>query len=185
MKKYNHFLAACLVILFAMSNSFAQDKIAKIALTFEKVDSLNVCKAFVTSAGQPVIEVPVKLAVKRLFADLPIGDAIPTDSTGVATFEFPNDIPSADGSLTIVASIVEDDNYIDTQTSGKVNWGMIVVSDNSNIGERSFSAARDRAPLYFIAISLLIIGLIWGTLIYAVWQVFKIKHLGKIEQIKE
>ena len=81
MKKYNYFLATGLMILFSITFSFAQDKEAKITLTFEKVDSLNVCKAFVTSEGQPVIEVPVKLSVKRLFSKLPIGDAIPTDST--------------------------------------------------------------------------------------------------------
>jgi hypothetical protein len=185
MKKYNYFLAATLMILFAITTSFAQDKEAKITLTFEKVDSLNVCKAFVTSEGQPVIEVPVKLSVKRLFANLPIGDPIATDSTGVATFEFPNDIPSKNGKLTIFASIVEDENYMDTETSGEANWGTIVVSDNSNVDERSFSAGRDRAPIYFIATSLLIIGLIWGTLVYAVLQVFKIKRLGKAEEIKE
>lgn len=185
MKKYNYFLAAFLLILFSAATSFAQDKEAKITLTFEKVDSLHVCKAFVTSDGQPVIEVPVKLSVKRLFTKLPIGDAIATDSTGVATFEFPNDIPSKNGKLTLFASIVEDENYMDTETSGEVNWGTVVVSDNSNIDERSFSAGRDRAPIYFIAASLLIIGLIWGTLLYAVLQVFKIKRLGKLEEIKE
>jgi hypothetical protein len=185
MKTYNYFLLTSLLILFAITTSFAQDKVAKITLTFEKVDSLNVCKAFVTSEGKPVIEQPVILSVKRLFANLTIGDAIATDSTGVATFEFPNDIPSRDGKLIIFASIVEDENYIDTETSGEVNWGKVIVSDNSNIDERSFSAGRDRAPIYFIAISLIIIGLIWGTLIYAVLQVFKIKRLGKIEELKE
>jgi hypothetical protein len=185
MKKYNYFLAASLMILLSITTSFAQDKEAKITLTFEKVDSLNVCKAFVTSEGQPVIEVPVNLSVKRLFTKLPIGDAIATDSTGVATFEFPNDIPSKNGKLTIFASIVEDENYMDVETSGEVNWGTVVVTDNSNIDERSFSAGRDRAPIYFIATSLLIIGLIWGTLLYAVLQVFKIKRLGKVEEIKE
>lgn len=185
MKKYNYFLAASFMILFSIATSFAQDKEAKITLTFEKVDSLNVCKAFVTSEGQPVIEVPVKLSVKRLFTKLPIGDAIATDSTGVATFEFPNDIPSKNGKLTIFANIVEDENYMDTEASGEVNWGTIVVSDNSNVDERSFSAGRDRAPIYFIATSLIIIGLIWGTLLYAVLQVFKIKKLGKVEEIKE
>ena len=185
MKKYNFFLVACLMILFTTSTSFAQDKEAKITLTFEKIDSLNVCKAFVTSEGQPVIELPVKLSVKRLFAKFPIGDPIATDSTGVATFEFPNDIPSKNGKLTIFASIVEDENYMDTETSGEVNWGTVVVTDNSNIDERSFSAGRDRAPIYFIAISLVILGLIWGTLLFAVLQVFKIKKLGKIQEIKE
>ena len=185
MKKYNYFLVTCLLILFSMTTSFAQDKEAKITLTFEKVDSLNVCKAFVTSEGQPVIEVPVILSVKRLFTKLPIGDAIATDSTGVATFEFPNDIPSKDGKLTIFASIVDDENYMNAETSGEVNWGTVVVTDNSNIDERSFSAGRDRAPIYFIALSLVILGLIWGTLLYAVLQVFKIKKLGKIQEIKE
>ncbi|WP_304201311.1 hypothetical protein [Flavobacterium alvei] len=185
MKKYNYFLITCISILFSITTASAQDKVAKIALTFETVDSLHVCKAFVTSEGQPVVELPVKLSVKRLFTKLPIGDAIATDSTGVATFEFPNDIPSKDGKLTIFASIVEDENYMDTEVSGEVKWGQIVVSDNSNVDERSFSAGRDRAPIYFIAISLLIIGLIWGTLLYAVLQVFKIKRLGKLEEIKE
>ncbi len=185
MKKYNYFLSTSLMMLFTIVASFAQDKEAKITLNFEKVDSLYVCKAFVTSEGQPVIEVPVNLSVKRLFAKLPIGDAIATDSTGVATFEFPQDIPSSNGKLTVFASIIDDENYRNTEASGEVNWGAVVVSDNSNMEERSFSAARDKAPIYFIIISLLIIGLIWGTLVYAVLQVFKIKKLGKIQDIKE
>jgi len=178
MKKYNYYLATCLLFLFSITTLFAQDKEAKIILTFEKADSLNVCKAFVTSEGIPVSEVSVNLAVKRLYSNLPIGDAIATDSTGVATFEFPNDIPSKNGKLTIFATIVDDENYINTEASGEVNWGTIVVINNSNVEERSLSAGRDRAPIYFIILSLLIIGLIWGTLIYAVLQVFKIKRLG-------
>jgi len=185
MKKFNYFIATCAMILFSLATSFAQDKEAKITLTFEKIDSLNVCKALVISEGRPVVEVPVNLSVKRLFSRLPIGDAIATDSTGVATFEFPNDIPSKNGKLTIFASIVEDENYMDTETSSEVNWGTVVVTDNSNVDERSFSAGRDRAPIYFIAISLIILGLIWGTLLFAVLQVFKIKKLGKIQEIKE
>jgi hypothetical protein len=173
------------MILFSIATSFAQDKEAKISLTFEKVDSLNVCKAFVTSEGQPVMEVPVILSVKRLFSKLPIGDAIATDSTGVATFEFPNDIPSKNGKLTIFANIVDDENYMNTETSGEVNWGTVVVNDNSNVEERSIAAGRDEAPIYFIISSLLVIGLFWGVLVYAVLQVFKIKKLGKIQEIKE
>ncbi len=178
MKKYNYFMATCILFLFSMTISNAQDKEAKITLTFEKADSLYVCKALVTSDGIPVSEVPVNLSVKRLFGNLPIGDAIATDSTGVATFDFPQDIPSRDGKLTIFAKIVDDENYMNTETSGIVNWGKVVVSDNSNVEDRSISAGRDKAPIYFITASLIIICLIWGTLIYAVLQVFKIKRLG-------
>ncbi|WP_269243258.1 hypothetical protein [Flavobacterium limnophilum] len=179
MEKYNYFMAICIMFLFSIAISNAQDKEAKITLTFEKADSLYVCKALVTSEGIQVSEVPVNLSVKRLFGNLPIGEAIATDSTGVATFDFPIDIPSRDGKLTIYAKIVDDENYRNTETSGVANWGKVVVSDNSNIEERSIAAGRDKAPIYFITASLLIIFLIWGTLIYAVLQVFKIKRLGK------
>jgi hypothetical protein len=185
MKTYNYIVATCLTLLFAVSTVFAQDKEAKITLTFEKVDSLKVCKALVTSEGKPVVEVSVNLSVKRLFSKLPIGDAIATDSTGVATFEFPQDIPSKNGKLTVFANIVDDENYMNTETSGEIDWGTIVVSDNSNVEERSIAAGRDGAPIYFIISSLLIVGLFWGVLIYAVLQVFKINKLGKINEIKE
>lgn len=185
MKKYNYFLISCLVILFSITTSYAQDKEAKITLTFEKADSLYVCKAMVTSEGIPVIEVPVNLSVKRLFSNLSISDAVATDSTGVATFEVPQDIPSRDGKLTIFATIVDDENYMNTEASGVVDWGTVVVSDNSNIEERSIAAGRDGAPIYFITVSLLIIGLIWGTMIYAVLQIFKLRKLGIVEEIIE
>jgi type 1 fimbria pilin len=120
--------------------------------------------------------------VKRLFSNLPIGDAVATDSTGVATFEVPQDIPSRNGKLTIFANIVDDENYMNTEASGEVNWGTVVVSDNSNVGERSISGGRSEAPIYFIISSLLAIGLVWGTLLYAVLQVFKIKRLGTVNK---
>ena len=178
MEKYNCFIATCIMILFSLTTLNAQDKEAKITLTFEKADSLYVCKALVTSEGLPAIEVPVNLSVKRLFSNLALGDAVATDSTGVATFEVPQDIPSRDGKLTIFAKIVDDENYMNAEASGTVNWGKVVVSDNSNVEDRSIAAGRDKAPIYFITASLLIIFLIWGTLIYAVLQVFKIKRLG-------
>lgn len=178
MEKYNYFIATCIMILFSITISNAQDKEAKISLTFEKADSLYVCKALVTSEGIPVSEVPVNLSVKRLFSNLPIGDAVATDSTGVATFEVPQDIPSRNGKLTIFANIVDDENYMNTEASEIVDWGTVVVNDNSYVEDRSISAGRDKAPIYFITVSLLIILLIWGTLVYAVLQVFKIKRLG-------
>jgi len=178
MEKYKYFIATCIMILFAITTSNAQDKEAKITLTFEKADSLYICKALVTSEGIPVPEVPVNLSVKRLFSNLSIGDAVPTDSTGVASFEFPQDIPSRNGKLIIFASIADDENYKNTQVSGEVKWGTVVVSDNSNVEERSISAGRNEAPIYFIVSSLIAIGLVWGFLLYSVLQVFKIKRLG-------
>ena len=64
MKKYIYLL---LLSVFFTSTTFAQEKEAKLTLTFAKVDSQNVCKALVTSEDKPVKEVSVKLFVHRLF----------------------------------------------------------------------------------------------------------------------
>jgi hypothetical protein len=166
------------MILFSLTTSFAQDKEAKITLSFDKSESANTCKALVTSDGIPVKDVSVNIFVKRLFSLLPIGDAIATDSTGVASFEVPKDIPGRNGKLTLIIKIIDNEIYRNTQTSADVNWGTVIVVDNSNIEERSIAAGRNGAPIYFIISSLLAIGLVWGYLIYAVLQVFKIKQLG-------
>jgi len=166
------------MLLLTTLTSFAQDKEATITLSFAKADSVNVCKALVTSEGVPVKEVSVSLFVKRMFSQLPIGEAVATDSTGVASFEVPQDLPSQNGKLTIFAKIVDDENYKNTEASGIVNWGTIIVSDNSKVDERSIFAGRNKAPIFFIIVSLLSLFLVWGTLIYAVLQVFKIKRLS-------
>ena len=178
MKKYKYFITSCIMLLLTTLTSFAQDKEATITLSFAKADSVNVCKALVTSEGVPVKEVPVSLFVKRMFSQLPIGEAVATDSTGVASFEVPQDLPSQNGKLTIFAKIVDDENYKNTEASGIVNWGTIIVSDNSKVDERSIFAGRNKAPIFFIIVSLLSLFLVWGTLIYAVLQVFKIKRLS-------
>ena len=53
MEKFNYFIATGILLFFAATNSYAQDKEAKITLSFAKVDSLYICKALVTSEGNP------------------------------------------------------------------------------------------------------------------------------------
>ncbi len=183
MEKYKYFIAICVMLLSSLTISFAQEKLAKITLTFTKVDTTNVCNALVTSEGLPVKEVSVNLFVKRLFKPLPLGAAT-TDENGTASFTVPTDIPSLDGKLTFIARITDDENYINTEVSGDANLGTIVVSDNSNIDERSIYAGRDKAPKYFIAASIIIISLVWGTLLYAILQVIKIKKLSTANKLK-
>lgn len=178
MEKYKYFITICATLLLSILTSFAQDKEAKITLNFAKVDTNNVCTATVTSDGLPVKDVSISLFVKRMLSGLPIGNAVTTDSSGKASFIVPLDIPSIDGKLTMIAKIIDDENYKNTEVSGDVDWGTIVVSDNSHIEERSIFANRSKAPVYFIAASLIIISLVWGTLIWAVLQVFKIKRLS-------
>ncbi len=182
MKLYRKILIITSALLLTVGHNFAQDKQAELKLDFAKEDSLNVCKVNVVSEGQPVAEVSVKLFVKRLFGLLPVGEES-TDETGVASFEVPNDIPGdASGKLTIIAKIEDDENYENVETEAAVNWGVIKKDDTSIVANRSLAASRENAPIYFIIVSNLIIIGIWGTILYVVLQVFKIKRISSINK---
>ena len=182
MKKYIYLL---LLSVFFTSTTFAQEKEAKLTLTFAKVDSQNVCKALVTSEDKPVKEVSVKLFVHRLFGLLPIGDAVSTDENGISSFNFPKDIPAeSNGKLTVIAKVEDDDNFGSFETKQDVDLGVIKAISTSENTERSISASRERAPIYFMVTSDLIILGIWGTLIYIVFQVFKIKRISSTNKKK-
>ena len=65
--KRNHLYRFLLVVLLGFSGPlFAEGDNAKIVLTFEKRDSINTCKALVTSNDTPVKEIEVKLYVQRM-----------------------------------------------------------------------------------------------------------------------
>lgn len=183
MKKIKYFITICAVLLFSTTNIYAQDLEAKISLNIENVDGENICTATVTSEDLPVAEVNVSLFAKRLLSNLPL-EEITTDETGVASFTVPQDIPSIDGKLILIAKIIDDENYMNTEVSTETNLGMVVAIDNSNFEERSLFASREKAPIYFIAASLIILSIVWGTLIWAIFQVFKIKRL-RTKEVKE
>ncbi|HRH65351.1 MAG TPA: hypothetical protein PLU53_03565 [Bacteroidia bacterium] len=178
MRKYKLFRYFIVALLWFPGQVFAQDQEARISLRFEKGDSINICKALVTANDTPVKDVEVKLYVKRLFSLLPVGDATATDEEGVASFEFPGDIPAdLDGKLTIFAKIEDDENFGNVEASGKADWG--VPRTDSQKMERSLSGSRSNAPWVFIIVSNIIIIGIWGTLIYVIMQLFKIRKLSR------
>jgi len=178
MKTVNYFTSLFAVLLFSSVISLAQDKEAKMTILFEKHDTIRMCRVFVTSEDKPVAEVSVKIYVQRLFSLLPVGDAVSTDENGDAEFIFPDDIPGdSKGMLTVFAKIEDDENYGNLETKGEIRWGLI--KSKSNPMERSLSASRDKAPIYFIIASNLIIAGIWGTLIYVIFQLFKIRRISR------
>lgn len=177
MKKYISLLILILSLFISMPLR-AQEKEATMEIKFEKVDSSNVCNVYVVSEGKPVKEVAVKLYVERLFGLLPIKDEVSTDENGVASFEFPTNLPlNSDGKLIVLAKVEDDENYGSFEAKSESTIGYKPDLSFLEKRERSLSAGRDRAPIYFIIASISIISAIWGTLIYVVLQVFKLKKL--------
>lgn len=184
MKSYRIVFVLIAVFLLQGIRAMAQDKQAELKLDFTKEDSLNVCNVNVVSEGKPAAEVTVKLFVKRLFGLLPVGQ-VATDESGVARFEIPADIPGNEkGVYTVIAKIEDDENYENVEAEGDINWGVTRVEDPSKKMERSLAASRDRAPVYFIVASNVIIISIWGTIFYCILQVFKIRRMSSAHQKK-
>jgi hypothetical protein len=178
-------MKSCIILFFILScltavNSIAQNKVSKMQLSFEKKDTLNICKVHVTSGDSVVRDVSVKLFVQRMFSELPVGKSISTNEGGIAAFIFPKDIPAdRNGKLVVIAKITDDENYGNAETKAEINWGTQRPASNAEDSERTLWASRGLAPVFLIIASNLIILSVWGTLIYVVVQAFRIKKIGK------
>lgn len=162
--------------------SIAQEKrTATIKLDFTKTDTSKTCTATVMSdSSLPVKEKEVHLYVKGLYSLLEIGKPVTTDENGVAAFKFPTNLPSSNnGMLSLIAKIEKDETYGTVETQTDVNWGA-AIKDESVWGDRSLSASREKAPMFLVVASTLIIFFIWGTIVYVVFQLLRIKKSAKV-----
>ena len=175
-------ISALVSLQFSSTKLFAEDeKKAVIKLSFSQHDSVRTCKATVTSENAPVKEIEVHFYVQRSYSLLPIGKAIETDENGEASADFPTDLPGdKNGNYVAVAKIEDDDTYGNVETQGEVKWGVLPESEKDKWNNRSLSASREKAPMYLIIASNLIIAVIWGTIIFIIFQIFRIKKEGNL-----
>lgn len=174
-----------LILQLPTQHLFAQDqKVATIKLDFIRTDSTKVCRATVMSDNKPVAGPEIHLYVKRLFALLPVGKVVATDENGIADIDFPMDLPGdKNGILGIVARIEKDENYGSAETQAEINWGSSPRKEISDWNNRSLAASREKAPMFLVIASSLAIVIIWGTLLYIIFQLPRIKRSGKMTKI--
>jgi hypothetical protein len=130
----------------------------------------------------PVKGVDVKIAVKRLGANLLVNETptFTTDSTGQASADFKRDSIPGDskGNIILVAAVEENDQFGNLSIEKTVPWGS-KFQYVSTFDKRSLFATRDKAPVWLQLIAYSIMFAVWGILIYLVFNVLKIKKLGK------
>ncbi|HAL81353.1 MAG TPA: hypothetical protein DCO83_03245 [Mucilaginibacter sp.] len=131
----------------------------------------------------PVKGVDVMLAVKRLGADLNINETatFATDSTGKASGDFKRDTIPGDlkGNITLVAKVVDNDQFGNLSIEKTVHWGSKFVSKANDFNERTLFATRAKAPVWLLFIALGIIIAVWTVLILLVQNILRIKKLGQ------
>jgi hypothetical protein len=131
----------------------------------------------------PAKDVELKIAVKRSIGNLPIGDeeTYTTDSTGSVTAEFKRDSLFGDskGNFILVARTEDNEILGNIFAEKNVSWGVAPTIDNS-FNNRSLWATRSKTPVWLLCMASSIVIGVWGTIIYLISQLFKIKKLGKI-----
>jgi len=128
-----------------------------------------------------VKEIEMKLGIKRRLGNLTVGDAetYTSDSTGMASAEFKRDSMPGDekGNLILVARVEDNDNYGNLVVEKSVPWGKSVQAE-THFWHRTLWSTGNRAPLWLLFIAYSIVIGVWGTIIFLVLQIVKIKKLG-------
>jgi hypothetical protein len=130
----------------------------------------------------PVKDIDMLLSVKRLLGNLSVGDkeTYTSDSTGVSSAEFKRDSIPGDqkGNIILVAQVVDNENYGNLVVEKPVNWGIPAKPITNFFAQRALWSIRTQTPFWLLFTVYFIVAGIWGTFLYLIFQVRKIKKLG-------
>jgi hypothetical protein len=129
-----------------------------------------------------VKDIDMKLGIKRLLGNLSVGDkeTYTSDSSGISSAEFTKDSMPGDqrGNITLVAEVDDNDTYGNLATEKTVAWGTSIKPVQNFFDQRTLWTTRFRTPLWLLFVAYSIVIGVWGTIIYIVFQIVKIKKMG-------
>ncbi|CAN5140543.1 hypothetical protein BH09BAC2_BH09BAC2_16180 [soil metagenome] len=150
-----------------------EDSVRKITATVMKLEGTE---------WVPAKEVEMKLGVQRHGGILSAGEeaTYTTDSTGTVTVELnklklPGD---ASGNYRLMARVEDNEELGNLSTEKIVPWGIATKADTGFFDQRSLWSTRFRSPFWLLFMAYSIFLGVWGTLIYLMFQVVKIKKSG-------
>jgi hypothetical protein len=130
----------------------------------------------------PAKEVEMKVGIDRQGSILSAGDqaTYTTDSTGSVTVEFKRDkLPGDEQGNIILAAKAEDNEFFGTlSVSKKATWGVPFVANKNFFDQRTLWSTRFKTPFWLLFMAYSIVIGVWGTLMYLVFQMIKIKKLS-------
>jgi hypothetical protein len=156
---------------------------SRIELSLQEVDSVRTVEAKLLALreGQwvDVPETEVKLFVKRLYSDYPIGlDAYTTNEGGLVSATYNMNLPGdPHGNLIIGAKVDDNDTYGTIATTKVIKWGVPLKADTS-FSKRTLFSTRDKTPIWLLIFPNLIIASVWGFIFYLVILIRRIRKIG-------
>ena len=130
----------------------------------------------------PAPDVEMRVGVSRLGGILSAGDAetYTTDSTGSVSVEFKRDSLAGDlqGNYILAAKVEDNDSYGNLLVEKTVPWGVAYKPDTTFFSLRNLWTTQFRSPYWLLFMAYSIVFGVWGTMIYLIRQMWKIKKLG-------
>ena len=138
----------------------------------------------------PAADVEMKLGVMRMNNSiLSAGDeaTYTTDSAGTATVEFTkNNLPGdLKGNIVLAASVEDNDELGNLSIKETVPWGVSVKEDKNYFDQRALWKTGSKTPYWLLMIASSITIGVWGTILYLVFQVVRIKKAGARKIMQE
>lgn len=130
----------------------------------------------------PAAEVEVKVGIQRLGGILSAGsdEMYTTDSSGIVTVELNKDSLPGDkqGNIVLVAKVEDNDLYGNLLVEKKVPWGVVLKSKGNFFDQRQLWSTNFKTPFWLLFMAYSIIIGVWGTIIYLIIQIIRIKKLS-------
>lgn len=134
-----------------------------------------------------VKEIEMKLGIKRSLGNLTVGEVetYTSDSTGTVSAEFKRDSMPGDekGNLVLIARVEDNDIYGNLVVEKPVPWG-VKATVEQHFWHRTLWSTGGLAPMWLLFIAFAIVIGVWGTLIYLLMQLLKMRKIGKAYQQK-
>ena len=83
------------------------------------------------------------------------------------------------GNILLAAKVEENDIYGNLLLEKTVPWGVAFKPDNNFFNQRTLWTTRNRTPIWLLFLAYSIVIGVWGTILYLVREMFKIKKLSK------
>ena len=135
----------------------------------------------------PANEVEMKVGIQRHGGILSAGEepTYTTDSTGSVKVDLIKDSLPGDikGNIVLVAKVEDNDLFGNLMVEKNVPWGVRVQSNKTFFEQRTLWTTRFRTPFWLLFMAYSIVIGVWGTVIYLILQLIKIKKIGKAADV--
>jgi hypothetical protein len=141
-------------------------------------------KALVKRDTIPIKGTEVSLFVKRYFGRLPIGAPSKTNDKGIATFDFPRNLPGdKNGNIELLARM-NDDVYGEIVKLFKLKIG-IPIDKPSLTAKRAMWNVESKSPIWLLLTYFSIVTGVWLTIAYIIFNIYRIKKLSSRDKHKK